>query len=71
MDLNKNNIKKILGIITFTLVLLALLMNMGAVGSWMVFMWGILFPFVLGGAIAFILNLPDRKSTRLNSSHWS
>ena len=58
MDLNKNNIKKILGIITFTLVLLALLMNMGAVGSWMVFMWGILFPFVLGGAIAFILNLP-------------
>lgn len=58
MDLNKNNIKKILGIITFTLVLLALLLNMGAVGAWLAFMWGILFPFVLGGAIAFILNLP-------------
>ena len=58
MDLNKSNIKKILGIITFTLVLLALLMNMGKVQSFLVFLWGILFPFVLGGVIAFILNIP-------------
>lgn len=58
MDLNKNNIKKILGIITFTLILLALLMNMGSVWSFLAFLWGILFPFALGGAIAFILNIP-------------
>lgn len=58
MDLNKENIKKILAIITFTLVLLALLMNMGAVKSYLGFLWGILFPFVMGGAIAFILNIP-------------
>lgn len=58
MDLNKSNIKKILGIITFTLVLLSLLMNMGRVLSFLSFLWGILFPFVLGGAIAFILNIP-------------
>lgn len=58
MDLNKNNIKKILGIITFTLVLLALLMNMGAVKSYLTLFWGILFPFIMGGAIAFILNIP-------------
>lgn len=58
MDLDKNNVKKILGIITFTLVLLALLMNMGKVQSFLVFLWGILFPFALGGAIAFILNIP-------------
>ena len=44
MDLNKDNVKKILGIITFTLVLLAVLMNMGAVGAYLGFLWGILFP---------------------------
>ena len=58
MDFNKNNIKKILGIITFTLVLLALLMNMGKVWSFLAFLWGILFPFILGFAMAFILNIP-------------
>lgn len=58
MDLNKNNVKKIIGIITFTLVLLALLMNMGAVKSYMMFLWGIVFPFIMGGMIAFILNIP-------------
>ncbi len=58
MDLNKENIKKILAIITFTLVLLALLMNMGAVKSYLGFLWGILFPFVMGGVIAFVLNIP-------------
>ena len=49
MELNKNNIKKILGIITFTLVLLSLLMNFGKVQSFLAFLWGILFPFVLTG----------------------
>ena len=39
MDLNKENIKKILAIITFTLVLLALLMNMGAVKSYLGFLF--------------------------------
>ncbi len=58
MELNKENIKKILCIITFTLVLLSLLMNMGAVKSYLGFLWGILFPFVMGSAIAFILNIP-------------
>ena len=58
MELNKENLKKILGIITFTLVLLALLLNFGAVKKQLAFLWGILFPFVLGGAIAFILNIP-------------
>ena len=56
--MNKDNMKKILGIITFTLLLLAILMNMGSVKSYLAFLWGILFPFVMGGAIAFILNIP-------------
>lgn len=58
MDLNKNNVKKILGIITFTLVLMAMLLNFKAVKNYIVFLWGILFPFIMGGAIAFILNIP-------------
>lgn len=58
MELNRNNVKKILGIITFTLVLMALLLNFEAVGNYIAFLWGIVFPFVLGGAIAFILNIP-------------
>jgi len=58
MDLNKDNVKKILGIITFTLVLLAMLLNLGAVKTQLAFLWGIVFPFALGGAIAFILNIP-------------
>lgn len=58
MDLNKKNVKKILGIITFTLVLMAILLNFKAVGNYMMFLWGIVFPFVIGSAIAFILNIP-------------
>lgn len=58
MDLNKKNVKKILGIITFTLVLLVLLLNYKAVGGCIAFLWGIIFPFIVGGAIAFILNIP-------------
>lgn len=58
MDLNRNNVKKILGIITFTLILMAVLLNFKSVGNYISFLWGIVFPFVLGGAIAFILNIP-------------
>ena len=58
MDLNKENVKKILGIITFTLVLLGLLLNLETVKTQLMFLWGIIFPFALGGAIAFILNIP-------------
>ncbi len=58
MDLNKNNLKKILGIITFTLLLSALLIHVEAVKSYLAFLWGIAYPFVIGGVIAFILNIP-------------
>ena len=58
MDLNKKNVKKILGIITFTVILFALLLNFSAVIKWLGFIWGVCFPFVLGGAMAFCLNIP-------------
>lgn len=65
MDLNKNNVKKILGIITFTLILFAILINMGSVKDYFGFIWGIIFPFTLGGAIAFILNIPMSVAEKL------
>ncbi len=58
MDLNKKNVKKILGIITFTVILFVLLINFAAVLKWLKFIWGVCFPFVLGGALAFCLNIP-------------
>lgn len=62
-----------IGIITFTLVLLALLMNLGAVKSYMMFLWGILFPFIMGAVIAFILNIPmtaiEKKLFRVNGEN--
>lgn len=58
MELNKKNVLKIMGIIAFAVILCALLMNFGAVLRWLGFIWGVCFPFVLGGGIAFCLNIP-------------
>lgn len=58
MDLNKKNILKILGIIAFAVILCALLINFSAVLKWIGFIWGVCFPFIVGGAIAFCINIP-------------
>lgn len=49
---------KILGIIAFTVILCALLINFSAVLKWLGFIWGVCFPFILGAAVAFCLNIP-------------
>jgi predicted PurR-regulated permease PerM len=65
MDLNKKNIRSIMVIITFTIVLCVLLFNIGAILGVINFIWGICFPFVLGGAIAFVVNIPMSFFERL------
>lgn len=60
MDLNKHTMKKLLALITFTVVLCAALMNFSALLTWMSFVISVLFPFLLGSAIAFCLNIPMR-----------
>ena len=60
MELNKHNMKKILALITFTVVLCALLINFSAFLKWLGFIFGVFYPFILGGAIAFCLNIPMR-----------
>ena len=58
MNLDKNNLKKIRGLILFTVFVLVLLWNYKLVFDAIVFIWGVIYPFVLGGVIAYIVNLP-------------
>lgn len=58
MDLNKENIKKIRGIIIFTALLIVCLWKYDVVVEFFRFIIGVAFPFILGGAIAFVLNVP-------------
>ena len=58
MELNKSNLKKIRLIIVFTAIVIACFWKYDVVFAILKFAFGILFPFILGGAIAFILNVP-------------
>ena len=51
MELNKENMRKIRKLILFTALLIVVLEVLGYVGH-------LIFPFLLGGAIAFVLNVP-------------
>lgn len=57
MELNKSNIKKILGIITFAVLLYVGLQRLDVVWSFLMSAFNLVFPFLLGAAIAFILNV--------------
>ena len=58
MNFSKENIKQIRSLIVFTLLLLIGLWKYEVVLEILGFVWGIISPFILGGAIAFILNVP-------------
>lgn len=58
IELNKQNVKKILLIITFVLVGLWAVDNMKSVLDGVSFIFKLLGPFILGFAIAFVLNVP-------------
>ena len=58
MDLSKIAIKKIRELIVFTAFLVVVLWKFDVVLDVLKAIWGILFPFVLGGAIAFVTNVP-------------
>lgn len=60
MDLDKKTIKKIRGLILFTIFVLVALWNYELVIDGIQFVWGVISPFVLGGVIAFIVNIPMR-----------
>lgn len=60
MELNKNTIKKIMGIITFAVLLFVGAQRFDVVLYFVRYLFGLISPFVLGAAIAFILNVPMR-----------
>lgn len=60
MELNKDNMKKIMVLILYTVVVLALAFHMNHVFAFLKAGLRLSFPFLIGAAIAFILNVPMR-----------
>lgn len=60
MNLNRKNLKKIRGLILFTAVVILALMKFDLLCSAAAFLIGIIKPFILGGMIAFVINIPMR-----------
>ena len=58
VDLSKISIKKIRELIVFTALLVVALWKFDVVLGVLKTIWDIIFPFVLGGAIAFLTNVP-------------
>lgn len=58
MNLDKENIRKIRGLILFTIFVLVALWNYESVFQGIRFLGRVILPFAIGGAIAFILNVP-------------
>ena len=60
MNINSKNARTILFIIVFTVVLLAAVLNIGAVFGFAGWVWGVFSNVTAGLAIAFVLNVPLR-----------
>ena len=58
MKLDRETMRKLKELIVFTIVILIALWNYRLLFSWISFAFGIIFPFLLGGGIAFVLNIP-------------
>jgi len=58
VDISKISVKKIRELIVFTAFLVVALWKFNVVLDVLKAIWGIVFPFVLGGAIAFVTNVP-------------
>ncbi|MCM1136565.1 MAG: AI-2E family transporter [Clostridium sp.] len=60
MNLNKKNIRKIRGLILFAALVILGLMKFDVLCTAVMFVIGILRPFIVGGMVAFVINLPMR-----------
>ena len=58
MELNKENMRKIRELILFTALLIVVLWKYEEVLEVLEYVGHLIFPFLLGGAIAFVLNVP-------------
>ena len=78
MDLNKENMKKIRSLILFTVLVFVALWNYKVIYRGIQFLGHVIFPFALGGAIAFVLNVPMRfleeklfQNTKTKKKNWA
>jgi len=60
MNLNRKNIRKIRGLILFTAMVILVLMKFDLLCMTAAFLIGIIKPFIVGGMIAFVINIPMR-----------
>lgn len=60
MDLNKKNMKNITLLIVFAVLFYVGVQRIESLAAGLSLLIGIIFPFILGGAIAFVLNIPMR-----------
>ena len=58
MDLNKKDMMNIMLLIVFAVLFYICVQKINSVAAGVMFVWHLVFPFILGGAIAFILNVP-------------
>ena len=58
MELSQTTVKRIRELIVFAALVVVILWKYEAVMEVVMFLWDILFPFILGGAIAFVINVP-------------
>lgn len=58
MELSRGTMKKLLALVAFGVVLYTALEHLEAAMAALRFVWGVLAPFLVGGALAFILNVP-------------
>ena len=65
MELNWQNRKKIMGIIAFGILLYSAMQNIYVIGEFFQNVLGILSPFILGAAIAFVINIPMKFFERV------
>lgn len=77
MNLDKENVKKIRGLIFFTALIFVALWNYKVVFQAVKFTGNVLLPFAVGGAIAFVLNVPMRfienrlfEQTKFGKTKW-
>ena len=65
MELNDSNIKKLRWLIVFTVAVVVIGVNYRRVFAVFMMIFGFISPFLLGGVMAFILNVPMRRIEKL------
>ena len=71
MELNNENMKKIRHLIVFTALIILCFWKYTIVFQAVKFVIGVVFPFILGGAIAFVFNVPMHFiENRLIQEKW-